>query len=53
MRRNIQYQPTKNQQLTDAQEVHYSRKFKRADIAGGYRKSEVIEAKNENPNQLK
>ncbi|RKQ30390.1 YfhE family protein [Oceanobacillus halophilus] len=53
MRRNAQYQPTVNQQLSDAQEVHYAREFKKADIAGGYRKSEVIEAKDENPNLLK
>lgn len=31
------YQPTKDQQLADAQEVIYSKEFKKADIAGGYR----------------
>ncbi|WP_188456965.1 YfhE family protein [Virgibacillus oceani] len=46
--RNSQYQPTKNLQLSDAQEVHYTREFKRADIAGGYRKPRVKEAKHEN-----
>ncbi|MBP1968632.1 hypothetical protein J2Z83_000724 [Virgibacillus natechei] len=41
-----QYQPAgNNQQLSDAQEVHYSREFKRADAAGGYRKQQVREAK--------
>ncbi|MEC5424668.1 YfhE family protein [Virgibacillus sp. C22-A2] len=44
-----QYQPTKDKQLSDAQEVHYSRDFKQADIAGGYRKQRVKEAKNNNP----
>lgn len=32
------YQPTKDIQLSDAQEVHYTKEFKKADIAGGYRK---------------
>ncbi|HLR67332.1 YfhE family protein [Virgibacillus alimentarius] len=36
--KQTQYQPTKNLQLTDAQEVHYGRAFKQADIAGGFRK---------------
>lgn len=48
-----QYQPTKNKQLSDAQEVHYSREFKRADIAAGYRISRVKEAKGENPDLIK
>ncbi|MFA1822846.1 YfhE family protein [Virgibacillus oceani] len=44
-----QYQPTKNKQLTDAQEVRYAKEFKLADIASGYRREWVKEAKNENP----
>lgn len=48
--RNTQYQPTKNKQLTDAQEVHYAKDFKRADIAGNFRQSRVRQAKSENPN---
>ncbi|PAV30662.1 YfhE family protein [Virgibacillus profundi] len=47
---NKQYQPTKNIQLSDAQEVHYSKEFKHADIAGGYRKPHVNEANSENSN---
>ncbi|WP_404451168.1 YfhE family protein [Virgibacillus necropolis] len=43
-----QYQPTKNKQLSDAQEVLYTRDFKQADMAGGYRKSKVKEAKRDN-----
>ncbi|RLL41140.1 YfhE family protein [Oceanobacillus piezotolerans] len=46
MRGNQQYQPTKNLQLSDAQEVHYTKEFKKADIAGGYRKSKAREANN-------
>ncbi|WP_226038175.1 YfhE family protein [Aquibacillus saliphilus] len=40
MGRKIQYQPTKQVgvELSDAQEVHYNKDFKQADIAGGYRK---------------
>ncbi|MRH43667.1 YfhE family protein [Aquibacillus halophilus] len=40
MARKAQYQPTKQVgvELSDAQEVHYSKEFKHADIAGGYRK---------------
>ncbi|MBM7599864.1 hypothetical protein JOC34_002232 [Virgibacillus halotolerans] len=45
--RNTQYQPTKDKQLSDAQEVHYTKAFKKADIAGGYRKPRVKQAKNE------
>ena len=45
----IQYQPAQNKQLTDAQEVNYAKDFKRADIAAGYRRAWVREAKNENP----
>lgn len=30
------YQPTKDKQLADAQEVLYSKDFKKADIAGGF-----------------
>jgi len=44
----IQYQPTKNEQLSDAQEVLYMKEFKQADTAGGYRRRSVKEAKNEN-----
>lgn len=47
--RKTQYQPTKNKQLTDTQEVHYSKDFKQADIAGGYRQTRVKEAKYNNP----
>ncbi len=47
--RKTQYQPTKNKQLTDAQEIHYSKDFKQADIAGGYRQTRVKEAKYNNP----
>ncbi|WP_156645529.1 YfhE family protein [Lentibacillus sp. JNUCC-1] len=43
-----QYQPTKNKQLSDAQEVHYAREFKHADIAAGYRRERVKDAKSEN-----
>ncbi|RYG71890.1 YfhE family protein [Lentibacillus lipolyticus] len=34
-----QYQPTKDKQLTDAQEVHFAKPFKQADIAGGFRRA--------------
>lgn len=44
-----QYQPAQNKQLSDAQEVHYAKDFKRADSAAGYRRKRVKEAKNENP----
>ncbi|MFD1416739.1 YfhE family protein [Oceanobacillus jeddahense] len=47
--RNIQYQPAKKRDISDAKEVHYSKEFKQADIAGGYRKPRVNEAKSENP----
>ncbi|GGB61737.1 YfhE family protein [Virgibacillus dakarensis] len=50
---NTQYQPTKNKQLSDAQEVHYTKDFKQADIAGGYRKPRVKEAKRANPKLMK
>lgn len=50
---NRQYQPTKNKQLSDAQEVHYTKDFKQADIAGGYRKPRVNQAKRENPDLIK
>ncbi|MBM7553087.1 YfhE family protein [Thalassobacillus pellis] len=55
MARNTQYQPIKGNgvELTDAQEVIYAKEFKRADIAGGYRKPRVKEAKEENPNLMK
>ena len=45
--RNTQYQPTKDKQLSDAQEVHYTKEFKKADIAGGYRKPKVKQMKGE------
>ncbi|MFU0789250.1 YfhE family protein [Cerasibacillus sp. JNUCC 74] len=45
------YQPTKNKQLTAAQEVLYAKAFKQADIAGGFRKPRVKQANKENPNQ--
>ncbi|WP_371817598.1 YfhE family protein [Virgibacillus sp. MSJ-26] len=51
--RNTQYQPTNNKQLSDAQEVHYTKEFKKADIAGDFRKPRVREAKRENPNLKK
>lgn len=43
-----QYQPTDNVELSDAQEVHYAKEFKKADMAGGYRKPKVREAKKGN-----
>ncbi|SEQ76674.1 YfhE-like protein [Virgibacillus subterraneus] len=51
--RKAQYQPTKNKQLPDALEVHYSKEFKKADIAAGYRRSRFREAKGENPDLIK
>ncbi|MFD1066391.1 YfhE family protein [Oceanobacillus locisalsi] len=48
--RNTQYQPAQKKEISDAQEVHYAKEFKQADIAGGYRKPQVKEAKSENPN---
>ncbi|AIF45155.1 YfhE family protein [Virgibacillus halodenitrificans] len=51
--KNTQYQPTKNKQLSDAQEVHYAKEFKQADMAGGYRKPRVKQAKKENPDLIK
>jgi len=48
----VQYQPTKHEQLSDAQEVHYSQDFKQADIAAGFRKPKVREAKKENSDLL-
>lgn len=51
MSRNTQYQPIKGIgiELSDAQEVRYAKEFKQADIAGGYRKPQVKQAKKENP----
>ncbi|MFD2760099.1 YfhE family protein [Lentibacillus juripiscarius] len=43
--RNTQYQPTQNKQMTDAQEVHFARAFKQADIAGGFRRANSSETK--------
>lgn len=40
-----QYQPAEDQQLTAAQEVRYSKDFKRADIAGGFRKKMIQQAR--------
>ncbi len=52
MSRKTQYQPIggKGNEPSAAQEVIYAKEFKRADIAGGYRKPNVNEAKRENPN---
>ncbi|TMN22549.1 YfhE family protein [Lentibacillus cibarius] len=47
---NTQYQPTKDIQLTDAQEVHFTKAFKQADIAGNFRRQKVKEAKQEQAN---
>ncbi|GIO23738.1 YfhE family protein [Oceanobacillus sp. J11TS1] len=47
--RNAQYQPAKDRDLSDAQEIHYSKEFKQADIAGGFRRPRVKAAKYENP----
>ncbi|MCF6409498.1 YfhE family protein [Pseudalkalibacillus salsuginis] len=51
MGKKTQYQPIRGDgvQLSDAQEVLYAKEFKQADIAGGYRKPRVKEAKRENP----
>lgn len=43
-----QYQPTKNRQLSDAQEVHYAKAFKQADIAGNFRQARVRQAESNN-----
>lgn len=43
----VQYQPTKNKQLSDSQEVLYAKTFKQADIAGGFRRERVKEARTE------
>ncbi|WP_082233093.1 YfhE family protein [Halobacillus massiliensis] len=50
-----QYQPIRGNgiELSDAQEVVYAKEFKQADIAGGYRKPKVEEAKQKNPNLKK
>ncbi|MFC4559929.1 YfhE family protein [Virgibacillus kekensis] len=50
--RRKQYQPAKDKQMTDAQEVRYSKEFKQADMAGGFRRPRVKEAKRENPNLI-
>ncbi|QDP39126.1 YfhE family protein [Radiobacillus deserti] len=52
MAKNSQYQPTRTEgaSLSDTQEVLYTKEFKRADIAGGYRSARVKEARRENPN---
>lgn len=51
--RDTQYQPIPKRELSDAQEVHYAKDFKKADIAGNFRKSRVAEAKHENPKLMK
>ncbi|HET7615466.1 MAG TPA: YfhE family protein [Bacillales bacterium] len=45
--KKTQYQPVQGQghTLSDAQEVRYAKEFKQADIAGGYRKPRVKQAK--------
>lgn len=48
MARKEQYQPVAKQ-MRAAQEIHYSKEFKKADIAGGYRKPRVRQAKQNNP----
>ena len=50
-----QYQPIRGEgfELSDAQEVRYAKEFKKADMAGGYRRKRVREAKRENPDLLK
>ncbi|MFC3039318.1 YfhE family protein [Virgibacillus xinjiangensis] len=48
-----QYQPTKNKQLTDAQEIRYAKDFKRADAAAGYRRQRVRAAKEDNPDLIR
>ncbi|MBH0229707.1 YfhE family protein [Halobacillus yeomjeoni] len=55
MNNNTQYQPIggKYEDVSDAQEVVYAKEFKKADIAGGYRKPKVKEAKRENPDLKK
>jgi hypothetical protein len=54
MTKKTQYQPTQENghTVTSAQEVVFSKDFKTADIAGGYRKEKVRKAKKENPNLL-
>ncbi|MFC2947801.1 YfhE family protein [Virgibacillus sediminis] len=49
----VQYQPAQNKQLTDAQEIHYAKEFKRADAAAGYRRQRVRNAKEENPDLIR
>ncbi|MDL4840128.1 YfhE family protein [Aquibacillus rhizosphaerae] len=50
MARKTQYQPTKKvgAELSDAQEVHYNKDFKKADIAAGYRKQRLNRMNEEN-----
>lgn len=50
--KSTQYQPIQGEgySLSDAQEVHLAKEFKRADIAGGYRKPRVKEARREKRN---
>ncbi|UFT99790.1 YfhE family protein [Radiobacillus kanasensis] len=52
MAQKSQYQPTRTEgaSLSDTQEVLYTKEFKKADIAGGYRRSQVKEARRQNPN---
>jgi len=46
-----QYQPVGGEKYESsaAKEVIYVKDFKKADIAGGYRKPKQVEAKNSNP----
>ena len=46
-----QYQPVGGEKFetSAAKEVIYVKEFKKADIAGGYRKPKLKEAKNNNP----
>lgn len=41
--RDTQYQPIPKRELSDAQEVHYAKDFKKADISGDFRKSQSAE----------
>ncbi|QST01145.1 MULTISPECIES: YfhE family protein [Pontibacillus] len=51
MYKRSQYQPVGGGEYdtSAAKEVIYSKEFKKADIAGGYRKPKLQEAKNSNP----
>ncbi|KGX91880.1 YfhE family protein [Pontibacillus marinus] len=51
MYKRSQYQPVGGEKFetSAAKEVIYAKEFKNADIAGGYRKPKLQEAKNSNP----